>query len=50
MTKKLYIPVRAQRAADEALKNIMKKHQNDKTSKYKIVRKPGYRYELVENK
>lgn len=42
--KKLYIPVRAQRAADEALKNIMEKN------KYRIVRKPGYIYSLEEIK
>ena len=48
MTKKLYIPVRAQRVADLALAQLTKEYA--KKSKFKIVRNPGYRYELVVNK
>lgn len=46
MSKKLYIPVAARRAAEQALKNITAEQE----MKYKIVRNPGYRYELVANK
>jgi len=48
--KKLYIPVALRRAAKEASENLAKKYQEQEKMKYKIVRNPGYRYELVENK
>lgn len=38
MSKKLYIPVALRRASEEAAKL--------ETMKYKIVRRPGYRYSL----
>jgi hypothetical protein len=43
MTKKLYIPMGARRAAEEALKNLTNLYAGNK---YKIVRRPGYRYSL----
>lgn len=48
--KKLYIPVALRQAAEEALKNLTEKYQKEEIMKYRIVRNPGYRYQLVENK
>lgn len=48
MTKKLYVPVRAQRAAKIALQMLTNEYKSKDKDKYKIVRKPGYRYSLQE--
>lgn len=48
--KKFYIPVVSQIVLKQALENPTKKYQEKETTKYKIVRNPGYRYQLVENK
>lgn len=48
--KKLYLPIEARKAASIALNNLNEKYKEQEKMKFKIVRKPGYRYELIENK